>query len=213
MAQEMARLVKIDRNGSKHFEGNIVCDRCGGAGYYVMGMNNGCAVLSPRDGGVCWKCHGTGTVFGKWIERTPEYQAKLDAKREAKAKAKQAEWEANAAARAAEKAKREAEREAQIKAEKAVSQYVGQVGERVEFKGRYCRTGSWERKSFKGWGTETVYVHTFKDGEGNVFTWKTQSNLCMERDELVIVKGTIKAHAEYKDEKQTELTRCKVDAA
>lgn len=212
-----ARLVKIDRNGSKHYEGEVVCDRCGGTGYFAIGVLNGSPVLSPLDGGVCWKCHGTGKVHSKWIERTPEYQAKLDAKREARERAKREAWDAEQAKCNAERAEREArekaEREAEearIKAEKAISQYVGQIGEKVEIKGSYVRSGSFEQKSFRGYGTVTIYVHTFKDVDGNVFVWKTQNNIGLEYGEPVIVKGTVKNHSEYKDEKQTELTRCKV---
>ncbi len=212
-----ARLIKIDRNGSKHFEGETVCDRCGGKGYYAIGVVNGRPRLSPLDGGVCWKCGGAGKVTEKWIERTPEYQAKLDAKRAAKREAEQAKWDAEqerlnaerAEREAREKAEREAE-EARIKAEKAISQHVGKIGEKIEFKGSYVRSGAWEQKSFSGYGTETMYVHTFKDSDGNVFTWKTRNGVGLNYGEPVIVRGTVKNHSEYKDEKQTELTRCKI---
>ena len=89
-----AKLIKIDRNGSKHYEGAIVCDRCDGRGWFAIGSNNGQLVPSYVDNAVCWKCHGAGKVKGKWIERTPEYQAKLDAKRQAKLEAEQAKLEA-----------------------------------------------------------------------------------------------------------------------
>lgn len=211
-----AKLIKIDRNGSKHFEGAVICDRCGGKGYYAIGVHNMQPVLSPHDGGMCWKCCGAGKVIGKWIERTPEYQAKLDAKRQAKLEAQQAEQarlDAEREAReAAERDEREAE-EARIKAEKAISQHVGQVGEKVAFKGTYVRTGAWEQKAYAGYGMTTMYCHTFKDANGNVFTWKTQKGVCLNYGENVNVAGTIKAHSEYKEEKQTELTRCKVTAA
>lgn len=208
-----AKLIKIDRNGSKHYEGAIVCDRCGGKGYYAIGMHNMQPVLSPHDGGVCWKCQGAGKVIGKWIERTPEYQAKLDAKRRAKWEAEQAKRDAEREEReAAERAAREAE-EARVKAEKAISQHVGQVGEKVAFKGTYVRTGSWEQKAYAGYGMTTMYCHTFKDADGNVFTWKTQNGVGLNYGENVEVKGTVKTHTVYQDEKQTELTRCKVTAA
>lgn len=193
------KLIKIDRNGSKHFEGMVTCDRCSGKGYYTIGIHNNRPVLSPHDNGVCWKCHGKGKIYGKWIERTPEYQAKLDAKRQAKLEARQAKLDAERAERA--------ERKAQIK---TISQYIGQIGDKVEIKGTYVHSGSWTQKSFRGWGTDTMYVHIFKDSDGNVFTWKTKNGLPMEYGELVIVKGTIKNHSEYKDEKQNELTRCKI---
>ena len=211
-----AKLIKIDRNGSKHYEGEVVCDRCGGKGYYAIGVHNMQPVLSPHDGGVCWKCLGAGKVIDTWIERTPEYQAKLDARRRAKWEAHQAECAAENAKREAERAAREAEERAKREAEeaqKAISQHVGQEGDKVEFSGTYVRTGSWEQKSFRGYGMDTMYIHTFKDADGNVFTWKTQRCFAFEQGTQVSVKGTVKAHSEYKNEKQTELTRCKVAAA
>jgi hypothetical protein len=205
-----ATLIKIDRNGSKHFEGDIKCDRCGGTGVYAYCVRNGVIVPTIVDNGVCHKCGGTGKVHGKWIERTPEYQAKLDAKRNAKLEAEKVRVEAERVEREAkEKAEREAE-EARIKSLKAISQYVGQIGDKVEIKGTYVRSGSWKQKSFSGYGTDTMYVHTFKDSDGNVFTWKTQNGLDFNYGECVIIKGNIKNHSEYHDEKQTELIRCKV---
>ena len=68
----MATLIKIDRNGSKHYEGMIPCDRCGGQG----GSD-----AWQYTGWTCYKCGGTGQVFSKWIERTPEYEAKLAERR------------------------------------------------------------------------------------------------------------------------------------
>ena len=212
----MARLIKVDRNGSKHYEGQVTCDRCGGAGYYAIAICNGAPVLSPLDAGVCWKCGGTGKVLGKWIERTPEYQAKLDAKREARQKAKaeeeakkQAEWEQKRKEREA----REAEREALIKAQKAISQYVGEIGERITVKATYIGSANFEVKRFSGYGTDTMYVHTFKDVDGNKLVWKTTSSLGTwqehEYGENVDLTGTVKEHKEYRDEKQTILTRCK----
>lgn len=213
----MATLIKIDRNGSKHFEGLMTCDRCNGRGWFAVGVHNGQLVPSHVDNAVCWKCHGAGKIHGKWIERTPEYQAKLDAKRRAKWEAEQARLDAEQARMDAERAEREARekaeqeaREAEIRAQKAISQHVGQIGDKIEVKGTYVRSGSWEQKSYSGWGTDTVYCHTFKDADGNVFTWKTQKGLGLEYGEPVIIRGTIKNHSEYKDEKQTELTRCKV---
>lgn len=211
-----AKLIKVDRNGSKHFEGDVTCDRCGGRGYYAIAMCNGSPVLSPLDGGVCWKCFGKGTVHGKWIERTPEYQAKLDARREAKRKAEQEKWEAEQAKLEAERAeaqrlaeKAEAEAEAKRLAEKAISQYIGSVGERMSITATYIRSAYFEVPSFRGYGTETMFVHTFK-ADGNVIVWKTSKALNLECDKEVEITGTVKDHSEYRDEKQTVLTRCKI---
>lgn len=92
----MATLIKIDRNGSKHYEGIVTCDKCGGVGLIAHHVENGVPSWNWTDGGVCWKCNGTGKVIGKWVERTPEYQAKLDAKAEERARARQAERESKA---------------------------------------------------------------------------------------------------------------------
>ena len=208
-----AKLIKIDRNGSKHYEGAIVCDRCGGKGYYAIGVHNMQPVLSPHDGGVCWKCFGAGKVHGKWIERTPEYQAKLDAKRAAKREAEEARLAAERAEREeAERAEREAE-EARRAAEKARSQFVGSVGDKLDIPCTYVRSGSWEQPAYRGWGMTTMYAHIFRDGSGNVLLWKTERSLPFDPDTAVIVKGAVKDHTTYRDERQTVLTRCKVTAA
>lgn len=211
------KLIKTDRNGSKHFEGLIECDRCGGKGYYAIGVCNGAPVLSPHDAGVCWKCNGKGQVLGKWIERTPEYQAKLDAKRLARQAARRAEQAAAAAKREAEEAERKAQkqaekeaREAEIKAKKAISQHVGKIGEKLEIEATYQYSGQWEQKAFTGYGTDTVYAHIFRDAAGNVLTWKTQKSLQLNEGDRVVIIGTVKDHTVYKDEKQTALSRCKV---
>lgn len=207
-----AKLIKVDRNGSKHFEGMITCDRCGGSGIYAYCVCNGVIVPTIVDNGVCHKCGGAGKVKGKWIERTPEYQAKLDAKRQAKWEAEQArinaEWEAQQAAEKAEQERKEAE----LKAMREISKHVGKVGERLSIKGTYQKTGSWDQKSFAGYGTVTMYIHTFKDADGNVFTWKTQSAIGLEYGQCVDLTGTVKDHTEYKGERQTALSRCKVVA-
>lgn len=89
----MKRLIKIDRNGSKHYEGHVECPKCGGSGMIVHHIENGVPSYNWTDGGVCWKCGGEGKIISKWIERTPEYQAKLDAKRKARQEQKQKEHE------------------------------------------------------------------------------------------------------------------------
>ena len=115
--------------------------------------------------------------------------------------------------RLAEKAAREARLAAQREAEK-VSEYVGEIGKRIEFKPVYARVvTSWEN-TFSPYGG-TTYVWKIKDGDGNVYTWKTSNEFREDRDgETVLpetIKGTVKAHTEYRDVKQTELTRCKLN--
>ncbi len=215
-----ATLIKVDRNGSKHFEGYVVCDHCGGDGIYKWGaMING----QPQYAGTCFKCHGTGKVLRKWVERTPEYQAKLDAKREAKQAEQCAKLEAERLERE-EAERKECEERARCEAErKAISQFVGNVGDKVSLPVTYERSASWEQPSYGGYGTETHYAHIFKDANGNVFTWKTATVLgtvdasgCwkpIEDGAAVVLTGRVKEHTTYRDEQQTVLTRCKVQPA
>lgn len=78
----MEKLIRTDRNGTKYFESDE-CPKCGGTGYidyydYVAG-------------GVCFLCGGTGHHHHTWVERTPEYEAKLAERRFARMKAGAAE--------------------------------------------------------------------------------------------------------------------------
>ena len=212
----MAELLKVDRNGSKHWRGEIVCDRCGGKGVYYTGVCNGQLVPAYPDDGVCWKCGGKGRVIDTWIERTPEYQAKLDAKREAKWAAAQAKLDAERAQREAERKaeeeRKEAERlqrEAELAAERARSQYVGTVGERMTVEVEYLGSPYYKRRDFYG-NEETCYIHSFRDAAGNKLVWRTGKGLQLDEGQHITLTGTVKDHTEYKGEKQTMLLRCKV---
>lgn len=204
-------LIKIDRNGSKHWRGRVKCDRCGGDGIYKWG-----AVINgrPQYAGTCFKCNGLGWVVDEWIERTPEYQAKLDAKRAAKNAERQAKIDAENAKREAERKaeeeRKEAERQAR-EAEKAISQYVGTVGTKFTLLVEYVGSPHFERKSFRGYGTETCYIHTFKTGRGDKLVWRTGASLDLEAGTRCMLSATVKEHSEYKGEKQTSLIRCKVE--
>lgn len=85
----------------------------------------------------------------------------------------------------------------------AASEHVGEIGQRITFKiaSATCLT-SWETE----WGTTALYK--IVDYSGNVFTWKT--SVFPDFDKAETITGTIKAHNEFRDCKQTELTRCKV---
>ena len=198
------KLIKIDKNGSKHWEGIIKCDRCGGQG----GSD-----AWKETGYTCYKCGGQGWIVAKWIERTPEYEAKLAEKRKAKIAARMAEAEeqrkAYEAQIEAERLRKEAE-EARIKAEKTISQYVGQEGDKINITATFDHTAWFDYKM--GWMEQRMYIHTFKDPEGNKLVWKTSSNSLpdLEEGDTVQITGTVKEHSTYQDEKQTVLTRCKI---
>lgn len=222
----MANLIRVDRNGTKYYEGEVTCTRCYGKGVYIIGVHNGQPVLSPVDNGICFKCGGTGKEHSTWKEYTPEHEAKLAARRLARQEKKLAEEKAEQEAREREAEAERLEEEARIKAEnerllaeKALSHYVGEVGEKVDIRARYIKTAWFEVQSFRGYGTETMYVHTFKIGNDTII-WKTTASLgkwndkdeweSFEEGSQVHIKGTIKEHKEYDGEKQTVLTRCRV---
>ena len=215
----MSTLIKIDRNGTKYYEGAIECDRCNGKGIYFIGVCNGRLVPSWVDQGICFKCGGAGKVQGKWKEYTPEYSEKLEARRRAKAEAQAKAYAEEEARREAErKAKEEAERiareqeEAQERARKAISQHVGQIGDKLDLVVVLEKRAWFDVPSFRGFGTDTMHVYTFRDDAGNALVWKTGKGLIFETGEKVHLAGTIKDHSEYNEEKQTVLTRCKVQA-
>lgn len=223
----MAKLIRVDKNGTKYFEGYVPCPRCDGKGVYIIGVCNGQPVLSPVDSGVCFKCGGTGKEWGKWKEYTPEYEAKLEERRRKRAEKREAELEEARKAREAElETERKAEEERlkaeaeRIAAEKAKSNFVGAIGDKIDIIADYIASYSYERPSYAGYGTETVNIYIFEDMDGNKLVWKTSALLGFwnDKDEWVTLKsicrvtlkGTIKDHSIYKDEKQTILTRCKV---
>ena len=89
-------------------------------------------------------------------------------------------------------------------APKKSSSFVGVVGERLSIH-------PVEGKCLTSWGTAygVTYMYSFKDGDGNIFIWKT-SKLLDESKTYQTLTGTVKAHNEWKGMAQTELTRCKL---
>ena len=90
--------------------------------------------------------------------------------------------------------------------EGAASEFVGEVKQRIEF----------EAEVIGVYGTEGFYGHTdivkFKDADGNLFTWfatALSTDDMLEHGDRMSIKGTIKKHEEYRDVKQTVMTRCK----
>ena len=98
-----------------------------------------------------------------------------------------------------EKERKAARREREQSAER--SEWFGEVGQRVEIEVA-------EMRCLTGWETQWGYTKIYQivDTAGHIFTWKTSGWV---EDTVECIKGTIKAHNEYKGIKQTELTRCK----
>lgn len=95
------------------------------------------------------------------------------------------------------------ERQRVREVEGRASEYVGKIKERIEFEAEV--TGVY--------GTEGFYGHTdivrFKDADNNQFTWFASDYTNLERGDRMSIKGTVKKHEDYRDVKQTVLTRCK----
>lgn len=97
--------------------------------------------------------------------------------------------------------------------EVSASNHIGTVGQRIEFTAEIKLVYSYST----AYGLVNIYEIT--DENENKFVWKTTVDI-MEFDEhgqiitpsgkKFTVKGTIKAHTEFRGIKQTELTRCKV---
>ena len=211
MRERKGTLIKVDRNGTKYYVGMIPCERCGGAGG---------ADKWEFTGWKCYKCGGSGQQQGSWKVYTPEYEAKLEARREARRKKWEEEHAEEIAQREAERKAREEEQrtaeeerkrlEAEELARKAKSQYIGQIGDKVEIKAKIEKSAWFEYKSPFSYGMATMYVYTFRDADGNAIVWKTSKGTTFPEDTELVIKGTVKDHSEYRDEKQTVLTRCKV---
>ena len=86
-----ATIVKV--NGAEH-KAYITekCDRCGGHGIVASRIENGHIVPIPVDGGVCYKCGGSGTV-SKWVKAytEKEYERYMKAQERAKERKKEKE--------------------------------------------------------------------------------------------------------------------------
>lgn len=100
---------------------------------------------------------------------------------------------------------KEIERAKKIETEK--SEYFGEVGKRYKDKKIFSvnQVTSWENQ----FGITHVYKIILVDG--NVLIWKSNNDLYLEDGETFDnITFTVRGHKEYKGQKQTEITRCKV---
>lgn len=89
----------------------------------------------------------------------------------------------------------------------AKSEYFGKVGERYKDKAiQFVNLiTAWETQ----WGVTHIYKVALEDGTALI--WKTSNGLYLDNnEEFDKISFTVKSHNEYKGEKQTEVTRCKV---
>jgi hypothetical protein len=109
--------------------------------------------------------------------------------------------------------KKQAEKEG-----KKQSEFIGTTGQKLEIELTFKKRIAYET-SYNGYNEMTQYIYLFEDIQGNVYKWNTAKFIEKEinnhlvpiqEGEQLKLKGTIKEHKEYKEQKQTVLTRCKV---
>lgn len=98
--------------------------------------------------------------------------------------------------------KDKSEIESQKEYESSASEWVGEVGERIE------RVFHFDKLVWRGAGVagKTSYMWLMSDEEGNAYKWST--SCYYEEGDEVKLRATVKDHSEYKGIKQTVVTRC-----
>lgn len=82
-----------------------------------------------------------------------------------------------------------------------LNQFYGEVKQRIELEVYLVNINSFESQF------GTTFVYTFNDLDGRTFVWFTNKNLDIEKQTKYNIKGTIKKHEQYKQTKQTHLSR------
>lgn len=196
---EKRTLIKTCKNGTKIFKVAHKCEKCGGTGkipFYFFYAN-----------GVCFDCDGSGVVYYKEYEHTPEYLEKQRIKLEKKAQ-KEAEERAKREAELKAEEERRKAREAEIEA-KYKGHYFGEIGQKIEIEVTFVKAISFETQ----FGYMTLY--RFDTDDGAHLVWKSSADLGSNEwlvfdGDRITIKATIKEHKEYNGQEQTVLTRVKV---
>lgn len=82
------------------------------------------------------------------------------------------------------------------------SQHIGSIGERIEIEIVIEKIISLENDL----GSSKMYL--MRDDCGNAFVWTTASSKDWQTGDRKRIRGTVKAHREYRNDKQTVLNRC-----
>ena len=94
--------------------------------------------------------------------------------------------------------------------------YIGNIGDRLNIQVEVTGVYKYEKPAFNGWDIDTHRIYIMVDGEGNTYKWDTtkflikEDNASVERGDVLEIKGTVKAHAEYREVEQTCLNRVKL---
>ena len=86
-----------------------------------------------------------------------------------------------------------------------LSEYVGNIGDKIVSE-EVTLTNVNYFDGFYG----MVGIFIFKNNDGNIFMWKTSTDIEYKIGDNLTINGTIKEHSEYRGTKQTVLTRVKV---
>lgn len=60
-----------------------------------------------------------------------------------------------------------------IPTEEDPSQYVGQVGDRLDMVVTFKKRSTYDIPRYVGWGTDTIGINVFRDDASNCFIWKS----------------------------------------
>lgn len=93
---------------------------------------------------------------------------------------------------------------------KTTSQYQFNINDKITISVEYIHSFSYETSYNGGYSSTLQFIHIFKDDNGNVYKWNTSKYIDVEYGNTLTLSGTVKEHQEYKEEKQTVLTRCKI---
>jgi hypothetical protein len=86
---------------------------------------------------------------------------------------------------------------------------VGEVGKRIDLDVTVVRSFSFTRDAFSGYGTETVTITTMVTSDRTCVVVKSTA-FCADVGASFKLRGTVKAHEEYKGQMQTILQRVKM---
>ncbi|QIG75252.1 hypothetical protein EVC29_023 [Rhizobium phage RHph_Y52] len=86
---------------------------------------------------------------------------------------------------------------------------IGEVGKRLDVEVTVTRQFTFQRDRFNAWGTETVFITTMITPDRVCVVVKSTS-FSPDVGETLKLRGTVKAHTEYKGQMQTILQRVKV---
>lgn len=109
--------------------------------------------------------------------------------------------------REAERKAREEQRAKEAELGK-LSEYDGEVGQRITRNVASCKVVTSWTNCYDGYYPTTTYMYKFVTEDGNILIWKTSK--CFDEESVKSISGTVKEHNEFRDVKQTVLTRCKV---